>query len=154
MNKLLTFKYYVYTLAHPDGTVFYVGKGTGDRINDHQRNARKGIQSYTCNTIRKIWSADCKIIQTKVAFFDNEEGAYQFEINLILFFDRDNLTNLTDGGEGASKKLESDRKKRINIMLSPDTLAELEARIPEKQRSAFIENLIRHEFSMPTLPMK
>lgn len=41
------------------------------------------------------------------------------------------------------------RKQRINVTLSPDTLTELEARIPEKQRSAFIESLIRREFGMP-----
>ena len=40
------------------------------------------------------------------------------------------------------------RKQRINVTLSPDTLAELEDRIPEKQRSAFIERLIRREFGM------
>lgn len=46
------------------------------------------------------------------------------------------------------------RKQRINVTLSPDTLAELEARIPDKQRSAFIENLVRREFGMPTQESK
>lgn len=38
--------FYVYTLAYPDSKVFYVGKGTGKRIDDHEREARKGVQSY------------------------------------------------------------------------------------------------------------
>jgi hypothetical protein len=56
--------------------------------------------------------------------------------------------------KGAGRPSKPDRKQRINVTFSPDTLAELEARIPEKQRSAFIENLIRREFGMPALPMK
>ncbi len=40
------------------------------------------------------------------------------------------------------------RKLRINVTMSPDTLHELEIRIPEKQRSAYIEKLIRRDFGM------
>lgn len=40
------------------------------------------------------------------------------------------------------------RKQRINVTFSPDTLAELEARIPEKQRSAYIEKLVRKDLGM------
>ncbi len=49
---------------------------------------------------------------------------------------------------GAGRPSKPDRKLRINVTLYPDTLKELEQRIPEKQRSAFIENLIRREFGM------
>lgn len=50
---------------------------------------------------------------------------------------------------GAGRPSKPDRKQRINVTLSPDTLRELEARIPEKQRSAFIEKLVRREFGLP-----
>lgn len=40
------------------------------------------------------------------------------------------------------------RKQRINVTFSPDTLAKLEVEIPEKQRSAFIEKLVRRELGM------
>ena len=36
-------KYYVYHLIDPrDNSVFYIGKGTGNRINDHQKEALRG----------------------------------------------------------------------------------------------------------------
>jgi len=49
---------------------------------------------------------------------------------------------------GAGRPSNPHRKQRINVTLSPSTLEELETRIPEKQRSAFIEKLIRREFQM------
>lgn len=33
--------YYVYTLRYPDGTPFYVGKGSGDRLHQHVRSYRR-----------------------------------------------------------------------------------------------------------------
>jgi len=41
-----------------------------------------------------------------------------------------------------------DRKQRINVTLSPDTLYELETQIPTKQRSAYIEKLIRKDLKL------
>ena len=52
---------------------------------------------------------------------------------------------------GVGRPSKPARKQRINVTLSPDTLAELETRIPDKQRSAFIERLVRREFGMPEL---
>lgn len=49
---------------------------------------------------------------------------------------------------GAGRPPNQNRKQRINVTLSPDTLAELEARIPEKQRSAYIERLVRKDLRM------
>ena len=38
--------FYVYTLTNSlTNTVFYVGKGRGDRLHDHERKSRKGLQS-------------------------------------------------------------------------------------------------------------
>lgn len=97
----LSGKFYVYVLMYPDGTVFYVGKGKGNRIDQHETEACKGIQSPKCDIIRKIWIEGGEIIKQKVAYFDNEEDAYELEELLIAFFERKNLTNLTNGGEGA-----------------------------------------------------
>jgi hypothetical protein len=52
--------------------------------------------------IRKIWDEGGEVIKQKIAFHQTEEEAFQLEILLIGFFGRENLTNLTDGGEGAS----------------------------------------------------
>lgn len=94
--------YYVYTLAYPDGVVFYVGKGRHDRIDDHEREARKGVTSHKCNVIRQIWAKGERIIKTKVKEGMSEEDAYQLEIDLICRYGRAKLTNLTDGGEGGN----------------------------------------------------
>ncbi len=59
-----TKKYYVYTLAYPNGEVFYIGKGTGDRLHQHEYEAaRSGKEaSYYYNNpekhaiIREIWA--------------------------------------------------------------------------------------------------
>lgn len=42
----------------------------------------------------------------------------------------------------------ADRKQRINVTFLPETLAELESRIPLKQRSSFIEKLVRRELGL------
>ncbi|GER86520.1 hypothetical protein KDW_06820 [Dictyobacter vulcani] len=42
-------KYYVYTLAYPDGHIFYVGKGQGDRIHQHEKEAQRYRYSYTAH---------------------------------------------------------------------------------------------------------
>lgn len=47
-------RHYVYIYAYPDGRVFYVGKGKGNRILDHEAEARKGINSRKCDIIRSI----------------------------------------------------------------------------------------------------
>ena len=43
--------YYVYTLAYPDGTVFYVGKGSGNRIQHHEQEALRGHDCPKCDLI-------------------------------------------------------------------------------------------------------
>src|SRR5438876_12264826 len=85
----LSGRFYNYFLVYPSGIVFYVGKGTGYRIDDHEREARNGVQSHKCNAIRKVWADGEEIIKQKVAFHDNEEDAYQLEILLINFFGRE-----------------------------------------------------------------
>lgn len=114
---------YVYTLAYPDGTVFYVGKGTGNRINDHEREAKQGKKSYKCNVIRGIWKDGGQIIKTKVQDGMTDEAAYKLEIDLIRMYGREHLTNLTDGGEGvqygnASGKRVSRDRIRLDLSLS------------------------------------
>lgn len=103
--------FYTYTLSYPDGRVFYVGKGQGKRIHQHEWEAKNGYRSYKCNVIRKIWREGGKVVKTRVFKTRNEEDALIYEWVLInLVYGRDNLTNLTDGGEGISGLSESGRK--------------------------------------------
>lgn len=96
--------YYVYTLSEPDmdefgsSQVFYVGKGCGDRMDDHEREARKNKRSTKCDRIRAIWAAD-KQVQKRIVFStDDEQEAYRYEMQLIASIGRSNLTNGNDGG--------------------------------------------------------
>lgn len=49
--------FYTYTLAYPDeyeecpGKIFYVGKGSGDRINQHEQNAVRNVANGVFDNI-------------------------------------------------------------------------------------------------------
>jgi hypothetical protein len=44
-----------------------------------------------------------------------------------------------------------ERKQRINVTLSPETLKALEEKVPEKQRSPYIEEIVRKDLGLTTL---
>ncbi len=77
------YPYYVYIHAYPDERIFYVGKGQGNRIFDHEAEARKGVQSHKCNVIREIWLSSGQVIKRKIGFFMTMEAAMNFEGLLI-----------------------------------------------------------------------
>lgn len=88
--------FYVYTLSYPEemgGAVFYVGKGTGNRIDFHEREARKGAYSHKCNTIRSIWRAGKQVIKRKEYENLSEEDALRYEARLIERYKSSVLTN-------------------------------------------------------------
>jgi excisionase family DNA binding protein len=94
-------KYYVYTLAYPqgflseDGTdlssiVFYVGKGTvylndlyTERIDQHEIEARSGFKSKKCDAIREIWKQGLQVQKSKVYETISEADVIQYEKECI-----------------------------------------------------------------------
>src|SRR6266702_1733646 len=98
--------HYTYVLEYPEdypeldkaGTIFYVGKGVKDRINGHEREARRGVRSYKCSVIRKIWRNGYEIEKEILTYFATHKEACMYEIALIFFLP--NLTNVTMGGDG------------------------------------------------------
>jgi hypothetical protein len=87
---------YVYTLVDPrDGSIFYVGKGTRGRINDHEEEARRGLLTRKCARIREIWAADSEPEKRIVALFHRakDRAARQFELDLIRGIGYERLTN-------------------------------------------------------------
>lgn len=92
-------RYYVYELADPrTGEVFYVGKGKGWRINQHEKEARSGAETPKCRLIRDIEADGHAIIKRKIKWFADEQDAYDFEADHIQSIGWGKLTNLALGG--------------------------------------------------------
>ncbi|QIG96578.1 GIY-YIG nuclease family protein [Bradyrhizobium sp. 6(2017)] len=128
--KLDTAKpFYVYMLHKPDFTPFYVGKGTGSRILNHESDARNiTLRSHKLNVIRAIHRAGRSVVYLLDGFFDQEKDALARERELIAEVGRHDLgrgplTNQTDGGEGTSNPSLESRERRAATLggLSEDT---------------------------------
>lgn len=92
-------KYYVYDLVDPrDGATFYVGKGKGDRLHHHMREAVKGKPGHKCNRIRVILESGAEHSAVIVARFHDEQDALDAEAARINAFGLDNLTNVMPNG--------------------------------------------------------
>jgi hypothetical protein len=114
-------KFYVYILRKPNGVPFYVGKGCGNRVFQHEREAFISIEkNHKLNIIRKHANpANGGYLRYDIEFFESEDEAHIFEKQLIKEIGRHDLrlgplANQTDGGEGTSNpSLESlDRRLR------------------------------------------
>lgn len=101
---------YVYILARPEGTPFYVGEGKDRRVFQHAREARLAHRSvelnpYKCNVIRKIENSGQTIIYRIESFHTDKSSAQRREGELIRSIGRLHeggpLTNLAGGQENS-----------------------------------------------------
>lgn len=98
--------HYVYILRRPDGRPFYVGKGYGQRVFQHENEARhpnnRLSNAYKLNVIRSIWKAGLKPTYEIDLVTTSAEEAYAREAVLIGLIKRLHeggpLTNLAAGG--------------------------------------------------------
>lgn len=98
-------EWYVYELIDPrDDTIFYVGKGKHQRIDDHEWEAENNSPSHKCNKIRSIWAEGLQIGKRKIALFWDEQAAYKCEAERIDEIGLENLTNVLPGGIPAPRK--------------------------------------------------
>jgi len=98
-----------YTYAHytPQGRLFYIGKGQGERANAFYK---RGI--YWNNVVKKYGTPKVEVL----ASWDTETEAFEHEKLLISCF-KDmgyKLANLTDGGEGTSGYKHTDEQRENN----------------------------------------
>lgn len=98
--------HYVYLLRRPDGRPFYVGKGIGPRVFQHENEARhpnnRRSNAHKLNVIRSIWRAGGAPTY-EIDFVTNDPAAaYARESELISHFGRLHeggpLTNRAAGG--------------------------------------------------------
>ena len=103
--------FYTYVHTKPDGTVFYIGKGTGIRA--WKKTSRN---PYWKNVVSKYKTYNVEIL----ANWTTEKEALNHEILLISCF-KDlgyKLVNMTNGGEGTSGlKMTEDCKQKISEAL-------------------------------------
>lgn len=98
-------KYYVYQLIDPrSNTVFYVGKGTGDRAYKHNQFKDGNNNFYKDSIIKQLHQQGLEPTVEIVEHFASEKDAYDYEDKLIETIGIDNLTNITEGSRPPSKK--------------------------------------------------
>lgn len=89
--------YYVYLLRRPGGQPFYVGKGCGDRVFQHENEARHPngpkSNSHKLNVVRSIWRQSLSVTYEIDSWHATESLAYAREAELI-----SNLKRLHEGG--------------------------------------------------------
>lgn len=124
MNKYYVYAYldprkpgnYVYNDILFEYEPFYVGCGCGSRINSHLHEAtRFNKNSVKLNKIRKLIGLNMPPIIVKLRDNLCREDSRLFEMQLISVIGRidlktGTLTNLTEGGEGASHTEETKKK--------------------------------------------
>jgi hypothetical protein len=108
-----TGQFYVYRLRYPNnpevfgylsGSVFYVGKGTKDRVSAHEKQARAILKrgnlmklSHKHKVIITIWDTGHNVVQEIVGRTDDETVAYEAETEYINYEGLARLTNETYG---------------------------------------------------------
>lgn len=98
-------RYYVYCLVDPrDSTIFYVGKGRGNRVFEHARNAvEQDDSTLKLDTIREIINQGYNVKYFILRHDLDEEIAYKIESTIIdlltypAFNTKTLLTNIVAG---------------------------------------------------------
>lgn len=112
--------HYVYQLKTSDGDIIYIGKGQGNRMYKHTTIAKgksvaklKNPKLY--NKILKLLNSGKYIIPEIIYESNSELECLSKEVEIIAEIGKENLCNLTDGGEGTSGyHLSKETKKKMS----------------------------------------
>ena len=101
--------FYIYAYLREDGTLYYIGKGSGDRAWVQHRNIKEN---------KGPWTPVDHIRITVLEHNLTEIGAFALERRYIRWYGRKDtntgiLHNRTDGGEGATGSYWSQERKEV-----------------------------------------
>jgi len=100
--------FFVYRFVDPVANeVFYVGKGSGDRVQTHFNAAKRGASGHFYNRVRKLLSAGVELEVEFIWEGNDETEALRKEVEFIALYGRrldgtGTLCNVTAGGEGCA----------------------------------------------------
>jgi hypothetical protein len=98
-------KYYVYQLIDPrTNTVFYIGKGSGDRAYAHTKFKDGNNNPYKDRIIKKILDNNLNVIVEFIHTDIDEDTAYILEEQEIKRIGINNLSNIVENAIPPSKK--------------------------------------------------
>jgi hypothetical protein len=106
-------KYYVYTLSD-NHKIFYIGKGSGDRMYRHLKKVKRGATTdnhHLDNKLQKMLRDGVQISYNKVYETGDEGLAYAHERELVAKVGLSNLCNIQAGGYGGNSPSQETRDK-------------------------------------------
>lgn len=108
-------RWYVYVLADPeDGSIFYVGKGSGERMHWHERNSCRDRNTVKAERINRILERGGRVLCRVVESFSAEDDAFALECSLILSLRHTGLTNIAGGVVTGKERIMAEARRMLS----------------------------------------